>query len=34
MEASERNHTEVVKLLLSKGADPKKITIVSYVFLW
>ena len=31
MDASEHGHTEVVKLLLSKGADPKKVTTVSRI---
>ena len=31
MEASEHGHTEVVKLLLSKEADPKKVTTVSHL---
>ena len=29
MEASEHGHTEVVKLLLSREADPKKVATVS-----
>ena len=31
MEASERGHTEVVKFLLSKDADPTKVTTVSII---